>query len=97
MRIVIGLLILISLSVFTIATPQLGTLRQPAWAFQVIDPAAPAMPEDAGPIRIPGSSKSYTRADIENLSAPPDWFPEENVPKPDVILRGRAAVLRRTC
>jgi cytochrome c553 len=93
MRIVLSLLIVASLSALSLATPQLGTLRQPSWAFQVIDPAAPAQPEDAGPIRVPGSNRTYTRADIENLAAPPDWFPEENAPKPDIVLRGRGAVL----
>jgi cytochrome c553 len=93
MRFVIGILTLVLLSALAIAAPQLGTLRQPAWAFQVIDPVQPPAAEEAGPIRIPGSSKTYTRADIENLSAPPDWFPEENAPKPEVILRGRGAVL----
>ena len=94
MRIVASMLILLFVSVLSIAAPQLGTLRQPGWAFQVIDPAAqPPAAEESGPVRIPGSTKTYTRADIENLSAPPDWFPEENVPKPDIVLRGRAAVL----
>jgi cytochrome c553 len=93
MRIVLGILVLAATSVFSIATPQLGTLRQPTWAFQVIDAAQPPTPEESGPVRIPGSTKTYTRADIENLSAPPDWFPEENAPKPDIVLRGRGAVL----
>src|SRR5262245_17202597 len=85
---------ILTLSISSIAAAQLGTLRQPGWAFQVIDPAAqPAAAEETGPIKIPGSSKTYTRADIENLSAPPDWFPEENLPKPDIVLRGRGAVL----
>jgi cytochrome c553 len=94
MRIVVWTLILFSLSILSIAAPQLGTLRQPGWAFQVIDPAAqPPAVEESGPVRIPGSTRTYTRADIENLSGPPDWFPEENAPKPDIVLRGRGAVL----
>jgi cytochrome c553 len=90
--IVVAVLIL-CISALSIAAPQLGKLREPAWAFQVIDPVQPAAAEESGPIRIPGSTRTYTRADVENLSAPPDWFPEENVPKPDVILKGRGAVL----
>jgi len=93
MRIVLGILLLVSASVLSIATPQQGQLRQPSWAFQQIDPAPPPAAEESGPVRIPGSSKTYTRADIENLSAPPDWFPEENAPKPEIVLRGRGAVL----
>ncbi len=92
MRVVVCILALL-VSVVSAAAFQLGTLRQPTWAFQVIDPVQPPAAEESGPVRIPGSAKTYTRADIENLSAPPDWFPEENTPKPEVILRGRGAVL----
>jgi cytochrome c553 len=42
---------------------------------------------------VPGSSRTYTRAQIEDLNNPPDWFPQENVPKPDIVVRGRAGAL----
>ena len=93
MKSIVAILFLLSLSILSVGTPQLGTLRQPSWAFQVIDPVQPPSAEESGPIRIPGSTKTYTRADVENLAAPPDWFPEENLPKPDIILRGRGAAL----
>src|SRR5688572_8253544 len=93
MKVVVSILFLVSLSLMAVGTPQLGTLRQPAWAFQVIDPVQPPSAEESGPIRIPGSARTYTRADVENLAAPPDWFPEENAPKPDIIVRGRGAAL----
>lgn len=93
MRIVLGILVLVSASVLSVATPQQGQLRQPSWAFQQIDPVQPPAAEESGPVKIPGSSRTYTRADIENLAAPPDWFPEENAPKPDIVLKGRGAVL----
>src|SRR5688572_30498476 len=93
MRIVLGILVLVCASVLSVASPQQGQLRQPSWAFQQIDPVQPPAAEESGPVKIPGSSRTYTRADIENLSAPPDWFPEENAPKPDIVLRGRDAVL----
>jgi hypothetical protein len=51
------ILLLFTLSALAIAAPQLGTLRQPTWAFQVIDPAAPPQPEDTGPVRIPEAQK----------------------------------------
>ena len=84
-----GCLIVLSIGV----EAQLGKKRDPSWAFQVIDPVQPPTTPEPEPIRIPGSTKTYTHADIENLSAPPDWFPEENAPKPDIVLRGRGAVL----
>jgi len=93
MRQTLWVLVLALLSLSIVAEAQLGTRREPSWAFQVIDPVLPPTPEDSGPISVPGSTKTYTRAQIENLSNPPDWFPEENAPKPEIILRGRAAAL----
>lgn len=88
------ILLVSSLCVLTVtAMPQLGQLKTPTWAFQIIDPVLPPQPEGAEPISIPGSSKQFTRKEIENLSAPPDWFPDQNTPKPDIILRGRAGAL----
>src|SRR5688572_23432385 len=81
-------------SIGAVGAAQQGKLREPAWAFQVIDPAAqPPAAEESGPATIPGSTRSYTRAQIEDLSNPPDWFPQENNPKPDIVVKGRAAVL----
>jgi cytochrome c553 len=88
------LMIVTLFSVLSIAAgAQLGQLKTPTWAFQIIDPVLPPQPEDAGPISIPGSSKTYTRPQIENLSAPPDWFPDQNTPKPSIITAGRAGAL----
>jgi cytochrome c553 len=38
---------------------------------------------------VPGSSASYTRAQIEDPFAPPDWFPTDHPPMPDVVAHGR--------
>jgi cytochrome c553 len=40
-------------------------------------------------LRIPGSTKTYTRAQIDELFTAEDWFPEEGPPRPEIILRGR--------
>ena len=41
-----------------------------SWAFPVKNGDLP--PEEAGPKTTPGSTKSYTQAQIEDLSNPPD-------------------------
>jgi cytochrome c553 len=61
------------------------------WAFPVIDGALPA--EDAGPKGLPGSAKTYTPAQIDDLSNPPDWFPEQHSPAPAIVLKGHGAAL----
>jgi cytochrome c553 len=65
--------------------------REPQWAFPVIQQQLPAEP--AEPKKVPGSSKAYTPAEIDNLQAPPDWFPDEHPPAPAVVQKGHGGVL----
>jgi hypothetical protein len=65
--------------------------QQPAaktfgWAYPVPDPPPAAAP-DAGPKTLPGSTKSYTQAQIDDQFKPPDWFPQEHSPLPRVVER----------
>jgi cytochrome c553 len=60
---------------------------QSSWAFPTPSKVQPA--EDNGAARhVPGSTKSYTMAEIEDLSNPPDWFPNEHPPAPRVVVHG---------
>src|SRR5882672_7648219 len=70
--------------------------QQPAgkdlsWAFPVINGALPA--EESGPKNVPGSAKSYTPAQIDDLLNPPDWFPDEHPPAPPIVQKGHGAAL----
>ena len=58
---------------------------RPTWAFMVPDKDQPAAAESEGPIRVPGSAKTYTAVQIDNLAFPPDWFPDEHGPLPLVV------------
>jgi cytochrome c553 len=62
-----------------------------SWAFAATNGALPAEPP--GPMSLPGSSKSYTRAQIDDLSNPPDWFPDEHPTPPSVVVKGHDMVL----
>src|SRR6202034_571438 len=66
---------------------------RPAWAFLAPDKQQPPVSEESGPIHIPGSSKEYTAAQIDDLSNPPDWFPDEHGPAPSIIQHGKGAAL----
>ena len=69
------------------AVPQ----REPAWAFPVQAGSLPA--EAPGPKTLPGSSKSYTSEQIDNLLAPPDWMPNEHGPAPSIVTTGHGGAL----
>jgi cytochrome c553 len=67
--------------------------NRPAWAFLNPDKPQPPATEESGPIHVPGSSKEYTAAQIDDLSNPPDWFPDEHAQPPSIIQHGKGAAL----
>lgn len=67
--------------------------NRPAWAFLTPDKQQPPSSEESGPIHIPGSTKEYTAAQIDDLSNPPDWFPDEHGPAPSIIQHAKGAAL----
>lgn len=40
-------------------------------------------------MHVPGSAKSYTPAQIDDLYASPDWFPDEHPVAPSIVLAGK--------
>jgi cytochrome c553 len=66
---------------------------RPAWAFLIPDKEQPHLEESAGPIHVPGSNKAYTAKEIDDLSNPPDWFPEQHSQPPQVVVHGSGPVL----
>ena len=68
--------------------PQQGNGMDLTWAFPVPDKDFP--PEDNSAVRkVPGSAKSYTQGQVDDLYNPPDWFPEEHGPMPQVVQHGK--------
>jgi cytochrome c553 len=65
--------------------------REPAWAFPVQAGTLPA--EAPGPKSVPGSTKTYTPQQIDDLLNPPDWFPDEHRPMPAIVQKGRGGAL----
>jgi cytochrome c553 len=61
--------------------------QTPSWAFLVADPSQPT--ENPAEVRrVPGSTKTYTLEQVNNLSNPPDWVPAEHPPAPPIVSRG---------
>jgi cytochrome c553 len=61
---------------------------RPTWAFLVPDKDQPPAQESQSMIHIPGSAKGYSAAEIDDLSNPPDWFPDEHGLLPRVVQGG---------
>jgi cytochrome c553 len=61
----------------------------PGWAFLVTDKVQPpAAPDDGKAKQMPGSAKSFTQAEINNIFAPPDWYPDEHPAAPEIVAHG---------
>jgi cytochrome c553 len=65
--------------------------REPSWAFQVQAGSLPA--EDATPKSIPGSTRQYTPAQIDDLRNPPDWFPNEHPTPATRVVKGEGNLM----
>ena len=69
--------------------------QAPEWAYTVRDESVvpPAIDENA--LRtVPGSDRSYTQLQIDNHWTPPDWFPDDHAPLPDVVADGAGPNVR---
>lgn len=58
-----------------------------AWAFPQGPSTVYGTPLPAGPFSVPGSPLRFTRAQIDS-DTPPDWFPQDHPPAPEIVLRG---------
>jgi cytochrome c553 len=66
------------------------------WAYPTPDKAPPGT-GDAGPKKIPGSTRSFTQTQIDDQFNPPDWFPDEHSPLPKVVKTGIQAQACGSC
>ena len=73
----------------------------PAWAYGFSSPltataaAAVATPApDVTPRQLPGSSGSFTLAQIRDGFGPADWFPGDHPPMPEIVARGKRPDVR---
>src|ERR1043166_4988768 len=78
-----------AVSVVVLSQQQSG--KDLSWAFPVKNGDLPA--EEPGNKTVPGSTKTYTQAQIEDLANPPDWFPSEHPPAPQIVQHGHGDAL----
>lgn len=61
----------------------------PDWAYPVAPANLQVHIDPAKVVRVPGSDKSFTEAQINDAFNPPDWFPSEHKPMPPIVAQGR--------
>jgi cytochrome c553 len=78
------------------ASPQQqAPVMGPGWAFPVRDNVQPPPEDPTTLVKVAGSAKTYTRAQVDDLMNPPDWFPEEHPAMPSIVAKGQGDV--RAC
>jgi cytochrome c553 len=69
--------------------------NNPDWAYP---PTPPPTPLDNVEMKsVPGSTAHYTQAQIDDPFNPPDWFPNEHPPMPQIVAHGGARPAGRAC
>ena len=77
------------------ASQQQRPTMGPGWAFPSQEQVPQSLrAEEPGPLQVPGSTKTYTRRQIDDPTSAPDWFPDEHPPMPEVVLHGRGRDVR---
>ncbi len=80
------------LSLATLAQAADDGFAVPAWPYpgNPVSPAAAApLLEATTPLRLPGSDQSFTTAQVRDLFAVPDWYPDRHPPMPVIVAHGR--------
>jgi cytochrome c553 len=62
----------------------------PAWAYPITPPGFVPPVDTGAPVRVPGSSASYSWSELRNLYIAPVWHPDQDPAMPAVVQRGRA-------
>ena len=83
-----------ALAVFAVSA--YGQAARLEWAYPVPDKNPPPAGPDS-PKHLPNSTKAYTQAQIDDQFAPPDWYPNEHGPLPNVVEKGIQAQACGSC
>lgn len=61
------------------------------WSFPLNPPPDPRSPKPdmLAPLHAPGSARTYTLAEYDQMFGAPDWFPQDHPPMPRIVARGR--------
>jgi len=65
----------------------------PDWAFLPPTPGFQPPPDDGQPKHVPGSTKAYTQKQVDDIFNPPDWYPDEHPPMPELVQHGKPPIV----
>lgn len=62
----------------------------PDWAYPVAPPDYKAPADNGQAKHVKGSTLAFTQKDVDDSFNPPDWFPNEHAPMPQLVAHGKA-------
>jgi cytochrome c553 len=80
---------------FVSLAPTVLAADNPDWAYPVTPPPQP--PDSVTLKSLPGSTKQYTQAQIDDPFNPPDWYPGDHPPMPPIVANGGPKPAGRAC
>jgi cytochrome c553 len=85
------LLVIVAISPIGAAPQKTASNADLSWAYPPSGTvAAPVNEKEKGGLkRLAGSSKTYTQEQLDDPLNPPDWFPDEHAPMPEVVKHGK--------
>jgi cytochrome c553 len=92
----------VALAALVLASGVRAQADVPAWAYGIAPPSpgdAPAAGPTGGAtetalLRVPGSARTFTLAQIEDGFSPADWFPDDHPQMPQIVATGRRPDVR---
>lgn len=60
----------------------------PEWAFPISAPAGTPPPDDGAQLTLAGSDARFTKTQLRDFFAPPDWYPLDHPPMPALVAHG---------
>jgi cytochrome c553 len=89
MKNLLSVAVLVAICVGAMSAQTDGGFEPQAWAYPVMDEGRGRGPDDGTLHSVEGSDLQLTQTQINNPFAPPDWYPDEHPPMPDVVAHGR--------
>jgi cytochrome c553 len=92
MKVFVRILALLIAAETAILLAQAPAGKDLVWAYPVgsaIVAGKHPIAEIEGPQQLPGSTRKYTQKELDNLAAPPDWFPDSHAPMPAIVRDGK--------
>jgi cytochrome c553 len=94
MKRLVGFAVFAAVSVGAVAAYAAAEFEPPAWAYPVQDEGRGRGPDDGTLYTVEGSDLHLTQTQINDGFNPPDWYPNEHPPMPEIVAHGRMPNVR---